>query len=196
MHRNVLISRYKEFAMGHIEIEFWEILLHISVLILLCATVLYLIRERANKNRSMMLVHTEGNLGRFSEEILSQLIRQQAERALETIYDTVEREKRFLKEMIEKEKTDREDRAAFQERVKQTPMQFYEENGEGAVRSATATGPIPFQEGEKVKDSGVNSEDLPKKAGIPKGELLLMEKLERYAHDNDSKDIIRDRIPL
>jgi hypothetical protein len=42
----------------------------------------------------------------------------------------------------------------------------------------------------------VNSEDLPKKAGIPKGELLLMEKLERYAHDNDSKDIIRDRIPL
>lgn len=182
--------------MEHIEIEFWEILLHISVLILLCVTVLYLIRERANKNRSMMMVHTEGNLGRFSEEILSQLIRQQAERALETIYDTVGREQRFLKEMIEKGKIEREARAAFQERANQTPMQFCEENAEKPMRGTTTTEPNPFQEGERLKDLALSSEDLSKKAGIPKGELLLMEKLERYAHDNESEDIKRDRIPL
>lgn len=182
--------------MEYIEIEFWEILLHISVLILLCVTVLYLIRERASKNKSMMKAHSEGNLGRFSEEILFQLIRQQAERALETIYDTVEREQRFLKDVIEKAKIEREDKAAFQERANQTPMQFYEENAGGPVRGTTATEPKPFQEGEKLKDLAVSSEGLSKKAGIPKGELLLMEKLERYAHDNESEDIKRDRIPL
>ena len=182
--------------MGHIEIEFWEILLHISVLILLGVTVLYLIRERANKNSSMMMVHSEGNLGRFSEEILSELIRQQAERALETIYDTVEREQRFLKEMIEKGKIERENRTAFKERANQTLMQFYEKNAEGQVKGTTATEPNPFQESERLKDLAVSSEDLSKKAGIPKGELLLMEKLERYAHDNESEDIKRDRIPL
>ena len=182
--------------MGHIEIEFWELLLHVSVIILLCVTVLYLIRERANKNRDMMKVHTKGNLGRFSEEILSQLIRQQAERALETIYDTVEREQRILKDMIEKGKTERKDRAAFPEIANQTPMQFYEENAEGPGRDTIATEPIPFKEVERLTNLGVSSQDLSKKAGTSKGELLLMEKLERYAHDNESEDIKRDRIPL
>ena len=182
--------------MGNIEIEFWEILLHISVLILLCVTVLHLIRERANKNRNMMKVHAKGNLRKFSEEILSQLIRQQAERALETIYDTVEREQRILKEMIEKGKIEREDRAAFQETANQTHMQLYEENAEGPVRGTIVAESTPFKEVERLTGLGVSSESLSKKAGIPKGELLLMEKLERYAHDNESEDIKRDRIPL
>jgi hypothetical protein len=182
--------------MGHIEIEFWEILLHISVLILLCVTVLYLIRERANKNRSMIKVHSKGNLGRFSEEILSQLIRQQAERALETIYDTVEREQRILKDMIEKGKTEREDKDAFQEIANQTAMQFYGENAEGPVRGTIVNEPMPFEEVERITGLGVSSESFSKKAKIPKGELLLMEKLERYAHDNKSEDIKGDRIPL
>lgn len=181
--------------MGYIEIEFWEILLHISVLILLCVTVLYLIRERANKKRSMMLVHTEGNLGRFNEEIVSQLIRQQAVRALDTIYDTVERERRFLKEMIEKEKSEKEDKALFEEKFNQTPMQFYEENAERPGSGTAATKPIPFQEGEQLENMGLNSEERSKKAGIPKGELLLIEKLEKYAHENESADMKRDRIP-
>jgi len=32
--------------MGNIEIEFWEIPLYVSVIVLLCMTVLYLIKER------------------------------------------------------------------------------------------------------------------------------------------------------
>ena len=101
-----------------------------------------------------------------------------------------------MKEMIEKGKIERENRTAFKERANQTLMQFYEKNAEGQVKGTTATEPNPFQESERLKDLAVSSEDLSKKAGIPKGELLLMEKLERYAHDNESEDIKRDRIPL
>ena len=182
--------------MGHIEIESWEILLHVSVIILLCVTVLCLIKERVNRNRSIMKVDNKRNFGSFGDEILSQLIRQQAERALETIYDTVEREQRFLQDLIKKGNIAREDRTTFQETGNQTPMQFYKEGGEDPVRGTSASGPIPFKEVERLADLGVSAEDLAESAGIPKGEMLLMEKLERYAHDTEHENIRRDRASL
>ena len=59
--------------MRYIEIEFWEIPLYVSVIVLLCVTVLYLIKERADRNNSVRKIHSRGKFGEFNEEIYSHL---------------------------------------------------------------------------------------------------------------------------
>ena len=86
--------------MGNIEIEFWEIPLYVSVIVLLCMTVLYLIKERTDRNKSVLKVYTRGKFRGFNEEIHSQLIKLQAEKALETISDTIDRERQVLQELL------------------------------------------------------------------------------------------------
>ena len=69
--------------MGNIEIEFWEIPLYVSVIVLLCVTVLYLIKERTDRNKSVLKVYTKGKFRGFNEEIHSQLVKLHAEKALQ-----------------------------------------------------------------------------------------------------------------
>ena len=171
--------------MGHIEIEFWEILLHVSVIILLCITILYLLKGKANRSRSMLKIHTKGHFREFNQEIISQLIRLQADRALETISSTAERELRVLNELINNGNIAIEDRNPFPEKQNQSPMQLYKEVVEDQDSGASSIGSISLEKVERRSDLGVHTEELNGTERMSESEILLMEKLNKYAHESD-----------
>lgn len=167
--------------MGNIEIEFWEIPLYVSVIVLLCVTVLYLIKERTDRNKSALKVYTRGKFRGFDEEIHSQLVKLQAEKALETISDTIERERRVLQELFENGKMTRTDKGPLPKRQNQVTRNFYEKNAEDLEGGVSTNGPIPLKEVTRLADLEMSADELFDAPEISKSEMLLVEKLNRYA---------------
>lgn len=171
--------------MGYIEIEFWEIPLYVSVIVLLCMTVLYLIKERTDRNKSVLKVYTRGKFRGFNEEIHSQLVKLQAEKALETISDTIDRERRVLQELFENGKMARTDKGPLLEMQNQVTRNFYEKNMEDPEGGASTNGPIPLKEVTRLADLEMSADELFDAPEISKSEMLLMEKLNRYADKSE-----------
>ena len=167
--------------MGYIEIEFWEIPLYVSVIVLLCVTVLYLIKERTDRNKSVLKVYTKGKFRGFNEEIHSQLVKLQAEKALETISDTIDRERQVLQELFENGKLTRTDKGSLPERQNQATRDFYEKNVEDLEGGVSTNGPIPLKEVTRLADLEISADELFDAPEISKSEMLLVEKLNRYA---------------
>jgi len=171
--------------MGYIEIEFWEIPLYVSVIVLLCVTVLYLIKERTDRNKSVLKVYTRGKFGGFNEEIHSQLVKMQAEKALETISDTIDRERQVLLELFENGKMTRTDKGPLLERQNQVTRNFYEKTVEDLEGGVSTNGPIPLKEVTRLADLEMSAGELFAAPEISKSEMLLMEKLNRYADKSE-----------
>jgi hypothetical protein len=171
--------------MGYIEIEFWEIPLYVSVIVLLCVTVLYLIKERTDRNKSVLKVYTRGKIRGFNEEIHSQLVKLQAEKALETISDTIDRERRVLQELFENGKMKRTDKGPLPERQNQVARNFYEKNVEDLEGGVSTNGLIPLKEVTRLADLEMSAGELFDAPEISKSEMLLMEKLNRYADKSE-----------
>ena len=171
--------------MGYIEIEFWEIPLYVSVIVLLCVTVLYLIKERTDRNKSVLKVYTRGKFREFNEEIHSQLVKLQAEKALETISDTIDRERQVLQELFENGKMSRTDKGPLLERQNQVTNNFYQKNGENLEADVSTNGPIPLKEVTRLADLEMSADELFDAPEISKSEMLLMEKLNRYADKSE-----------
>jgi hypothetical protein len=167
--------------MGYIEIEFWEIPLYVSVIVLLCVTVLYLIKERTDRNKSVLKVYTRGKIRGFNEEIHSQWVKLQAEKALETISDTIDRERRVLQELFENAKMKRTDKGPLLERQNLVARNFYEKNVEDLEGGISRNGLIPLKEVTRLADLEMSADELFDAPEISKSEMLLMEKLNRYA---------------
>ena len=171
--------------MGYIEIEFWEIPLYVSVIVLLCVTVLYLIKERTDRNKSVLKVYTRGKFRGFNEEIHSQLVKLQAEKALETISDTIDRERQVLLELFENGKMTRTDKGPLLERQNQVTRNFYEKTVEDLEGGVSTNGPIPLKEVTRLADLEMSAGELFAAPEISKSEMLLMEKLNRYADKSE-----------
>lgn len=171
--------------MGYIEIDFWEIPLYVSVIVLLCVTVLYLIKERADRNKNVIKVYTRGKFREFNEEIHSQLVRLQAEKALENISDTIDRERQVLQELFENGKMSRTDKSPLLERQNQVTNNFFEKNGEDLEAGVSTNGPIPLKEVTRLADLEMSAGELFDAPEISKSEMLLMEKLNRYADKSE-----------
>jgi hypothetical protein len=173
--------------MGYIEIEFWEIPLYVSVIVLLCVTVLYLIKERTDRNTSVPKVFTRGKFNGFDEEIHSQLVKLQAEQALETISNTIDRERRVLQELFENGKMTRTDKGPVLENQNQVTRSFYEKNVEDFDDGVSTNGPIPLKEVTRLADLEMSADELFDAPAISKSEMLLMEKLNTYADNPEHR---------
>ena len=184
--------------MGNIEIEFWEIPLYVSVIVLLCVTVLYLIKERTDRNKSVLKVYTRGKFRGFNEEIHSQLVKLQAEKALETISDTIDRERQVLQELFENGKLTRTDKGSLPERQNQATRDFYEKNMEDLEGGVSTNGPIPLKEVTRLADLEMSADELFDAPEISKSEMLLVEKLNRYADKSEyrQKKDIGQKLPI
>jgi len=184
--------------MGNIEIEFWEIPLYVSVIVLLCVTVLYLIKERTDRNKSVLKVYTRGKFRGFNEEIHSQLVKLQAEKALETISDTIDRERQVLQELFENGKLTRMDKGSLPERQNQATRDFYEKNVEDLEGGVSTNGPIPLKEVTRLADLEMSADELFDAPEISKSEMLLVEKLNRYADKSEyrQKKDIGQKLPI
>ena len=171
--------------MGDIKIEFWEIPLYVSVLVLLCVTVWYLIKERTDRNKSVLKLHTRGTFGGFNEEIHSQLVKQQAEKALQTISDTIDKERQVLQELFENGKLTKTDKGPFLKMQNQVTRNFHEKNEKDLEGGASTNGPIPLKEVTRLADLEMSADELFDAPGISKSEMLLMEKLNKYADKSE-----------
>jgi hypothetical protein len=171
--------------MENVEIEFWEIPLYVSVIVLLCVTVLYLIKERTDRNKSVLKVYTRGKFRGFNEEIHSQLVKLQAEKALETISDAIERERQVLQELFENGKMTRTDKGPLPKRQNQVTMDFYEKNVEDLESGVSTNGPIPLKKITRLADLEMSAGELFDAPEISKSEMLLMEKLNRYVDKSE-----------
>ena len=169
--------------MGYIEIEFWEIPLYVSVVVLLCVTVLYLIKDRTDRKKNVLEVCTRGKFGEFNEEIHSQLVKFQADKALEAISNTIDRERLVLQELFENGKTERMDKGLLLEKQNRVTGNLFEKNGEDLEGGVSTNGPIPLKEVTRLADLEMSADELFNTPEISKGELLLMEKLNKYAEN-------------
>ena len=170
--------------MGYIEIEFWEIPLYVSVVVLLCVTVLYLIKERTDRKKNVLKVYTRGKFGEFNKEIHSQLVKLQAEKALETISNTIDRERLVLQELFENGKMEKMDKGLLLEKENRVTGNFYKKNGKDLEDGVSTNGPIPLKEVTRLADLEMSAGELFDTPEISKGEMLLMEKLNKYAEDS------------
>ena len=170
--------------MGYIEIEFWEIPLYVSVVVLLCVTVLYLIKDRTDRKKNVLKVYTRGKFGEFNEEIHSQLVKLQAEKALETISNTIDRERLVLQELFENGKTERMDKGLLLENQNRVAGNLFEKNGKDLEGCVSTNGPIPLKEVTRLADLEISADELFNTPEISKGEMLLMEKLNKYAENS------------
>jgi len=174
--------------MGYIEIDFWEIPLYVSVVVLLCVTVLYLLKERTDRKKNILEVYTRGKFGEFNEEIHSQSFKLQVEKALESISNTIDRERLVLQELFENGKTARMDKALLLEKQNRVTGNFYEKNREDLKGGVSTNGPIPLKEVTRLADLEMSAGELFDTPEISKGEMLLMEKLNKYAENPNYRE--------
>jgi hypothetical protein len=169
--------------MGYIEIDFWEIPLYVSVVVLLCVTVLYLLKERTDRKKNILEVYTRGKFGEFNEEIHSQSFKLQVEKALESISNTIDRERLVLQELFENGKMESMDKGLLLEKQNRVTGNFYKKNGNDLEGEGSTNGPIPLKEVTRLADLEMSAGELFDTPEISKGEMLLMEKLNKYAED-------------
>jgi len=88
--------------MEHFRLDFWGLLLHLLGILLWCMTIIYLIKDRLDRNRTSTRYDPQNDLKDFGDEMGFQLIKQQAEMTLETLSTTIDRERSVLHKLIEK----------------------------------------------------------------------------------------------
>ena len=174
--------------MGYIEIDFWEIPLYVSVVVLLCVTVLYLLKERTDRQKNILEVYTRGKFGEFNEEIHSQSFKLQVEKALESISNTIDRERLVLQELFENGKMESMDKGLLLEKQNRVTGNFYKKNGNDLEGEGSTNGPIPLKEVTRLADLEMSAGELFDTPEISKGEMLLMEKLNKYAENPNYRE--------
>jgi hypothetical protein len=174
--------------MGYIEIDFWEIPLYVSVVVLLCVTVLYLLKERTDRKKNILEVYTRGKFGEFNEEIHSQSFKLQVEKALESISNTIDRERLVLQELFENGKMESMDKGLLLEKQNRVTGNFYKKNGNDLEGEGSTNGPIPLKEVTRLADLEMSAGELFDTPEISKGEMLLMEKLNKYAENPNYRE--------
>ena len=174
--------------MGYIEIEFWEIPLYVSVVVLLCVTVLYLLKERTDRKKNVLEVYTRGKFGEFNEEIHSQSFKLQVEKALESISNTIDRERLVLLDLFENGKMEIMDKGLLLEKQNRFTGNFYKKNGNDLEGEGSTNGPIPLKEVTRLADLEMSAGELFDTPEISKGEMLLMEKLNKYAENPNYRE--------
>jgi len=174
--------------MGYIEIDFWEIPLYVSVVVLLCVTVLYLLKERTDRKKNILEVYTRGKFGEFNEEIHSQSFKLQVEKALESISNTIDRERLVLQELFENGKMESMDKGLLLKKQNRVTGNFYKKNGNDLEGEGSTNGPIPLKEVTRLADLEMSAGELFDTPEISKGEMLLMEKLNKYAENPNYRE--------
>ncbi len=161
--------------MAYLDIESWERLLEIASFCICVITFLYLMAQKIRNNN-----HSAGKKNRmkkrgFEEEVLIQLLRQQAEKAFEAISRTIEKERRVLLECMEKKASKEKGISIPAGETDQTRApSLKREEGSQNVGDSTKD---PHARVSQMAEMGLDAKEISRQVEMPKGEIELIMKL-------------------
>ena len=177
--------------MGYFKVDFWELLLHLLGIILWSMTIIYLIWDRMNRNRSSLRYSAQENFKGFSDEIHFQLIKRQAEKTLQTLSDTIDREQRVLQELVEKRKKE-DGNSTFRVKKSYAPLEpALEPKDNASNRDISIIETDPYGEVVRLSELGMSEEKISEKVRISKSEISLIRRLKGYTGNFKAKTELR-----
>ncbi len=168
--------------MESLNIEMGVILLNGAGIFLWGITILYLLKNKREKEKDEKKNRYIMNNRNFDEEIYAQLVRQQSEKAFRNIHSTIKRERHLLSQLI--------DSGEFKKAKKQVAVK---------KTRKTKKSPVPankvkkihrkknsrdrYAEVIKLADAGMTMNKISEKIKIPKGEIDILIKLRKKRNE-------------
>lgn len=174
--------------MEYVRMDFWEILLHLLGMLLWCMTILYLIKDRWDRKNRSSRGAIQNRMKDFGDEMDFQLIKQQAETALETLSETINRERLVLRNLIEGRETE-EKNGSFSREKSKLPMKrpLPAPKARRPQTSAAAVQSDPYEEVVRLSGLGMSEKEISAHVGLPKSEIALIRKLNDYVANSDAE---------
>ncbi|MDY6986660.1 MAG: hypothetical protein SWQ30_01270 [Thermodesulfobacteriota bacterium] len=174
--------------MEYLESLSWDIWLHASGIILWCATIIYL-KKRGIRKQSAPAKDFSGALRGFKTEVYSQLIKQQAEEALERLSHTVTREQNALRQLIANTTKDGLDSPSDS----QCQAPFLHHGRRSDARDGADPASIdeydPYGEVARLLELGFGEKEISQRVSIPRSQISLITNLKKYgqiSHGNNT----------
>lgn len=156
--------------MAYLTFDFWETVIDITGLCLCGITVICLIIIKFKSNKSVREYAKKGNPGMFNDALIFQLLKQQSGKSFDAIIDTINKERRVLKELVEDPKNENGSKSFSLELKKQAGNEPLTGRHEEVIR---------------LVDLGLKAGEISKKTKIPKGEIELIIKLKKNKHNEE-----------
>jgi len=166
--------------MEHFRLDFWGLLLHLLGILLWCMTIIYLIKDRLDRNRTSTRYDPQNDLKDFGDEMGFQLIKQQAEMTLETLSTTIDRERSVLHKLIEKRRMEEKNGGFLRQKTK------LPQNRPSEKKENTAPAPVshvekdPYDDVVRLSALGFSEKEISERVRLPKSEITLIRRLNVY----------------
>ena len=166
--------------MTHLSAEFWRILLYGVVLCLWGIVILYLAKNVAKKSQIALMKGSKEKDGSFRDEVLVELVKQQSERAFDTISNTIDKERRVMEGLIRKGEINEEGalpRAKKSNQNQSPSLEMKRKDLGGGSSRGDRYGDVV-----RLADAGLSMTEISKRLKVPKGEIELLLRLRRKGH--------------
>jgi hypothetical protein len=156
-----------------IEEGFWGILLNITGICLWGGTVLYLVIKKVKGRRKDLTICRIRNQRNFEEEVFSQLVKQQSEKAFKRISRTINNERQLLAELIENGDLKKAGTHLKSKRIsKIKPKSLADSNMKKPFPENTERD--SYAEVLRLADQGMTVRKISEIVKIPKGEIEML----------------------
>ncbi|MDY6986476.1 MAG: hypothetical protein SWQ30_00310 [Thermodesulfobacteriota bacterium] len=149
----------------------WEIWLHASGVILWCATIAYVVKHRTRKRESAPEERFSGDVQGFRDEVYFQLLKQQAEKALERLSGAITEEQHLLRQLIANRTTEGQDRALLEHPSRHEARE--------PVGPPSTDNHDPYGEVARLVELGVGEREISRRVDIPRSQISLIAKLKK-----------------
>ena len=156
-----------------LKVGFWGTLLSISGTCLWGGTMLYLIIKKVKERKNNLKIHKMHNRRNFDEEVFSQLVKQQSEKAFERISRTIKNERQLLAELIENGQLKK-----VRNHLKSNSMPKPKTK---SLQANKIKKPFPGNSGRdsyaevlRLSDQGMKATKISEMVKIPKGEIEML----------------------
>lgn len=163
----------------------WDIWLHASGLLLWCATIVYL-KKRGMSKQEAPDEDLSGPLRDFKTEVYGQLIKQQAEKALERLSHALTTEQKALRQLIANTAA----KGLVSPSDDPLPRPFPDHPMESRNGDPMAKAPIdgtPYEEAARLLELGFGEREIAKRVSIPRSQISLIARLKKYGQISHKK---------
>ncbi len=164
--------------MESLNLELGVVLLNVSGIFLWGITILYLLKNKKEKDSEEKKQRYLSNNRNFDEEVYAQLVRQQSEKAFKNIHSTIKRERYLLSELIEKGEFKKVRKQVSPKKTRKTKRTSIPANKIKKNRHK-ANLKDRYSEVIKLADAGMTMNKISEKVKIPKGEIEILIKLRK-----------------
>ncbi|MBW1900207.1 MAG: hypothetical protein JRJ20_01080 [Deltaproteobacteria bacterium] len=171
--------------MDYLKIEFWGVLLNITGICFWGITMLHLIRNKNKGTHETLKKGANRNLKSFGEEMFVQMARQQLKLPFKRISDAILGERQLLWAFIERGELGKAKKLLLGPNFNEDKRMRMRKNNIITHRKSE-TGD-KYREVVKLSDSGMTTKKISEKVKIPRGEIELLIKLRKKAHENPER---------